>query len=447
MTFLQPAFFFVLALSLLVLVHEWGHFWVARRAGVRVLRFAIGFGPELIGWTQRETGTRFSVCGIPFGGYVKFAGDNPEEDRDGLSDEFLSQSVGVRSAIVLAGPAMNYALAILLYAGVIWAEGERVYPAPRIGRVTEDTVAERAGVRKDDVIVAVDGKPVADWVELDRELSGVGPGEAFRLDVRRGGETVTLEGKASAEAGLDRDFFGVSFFAEPVVGGVKRGSPAWNAGLREGDRVLSVDGRPVDRWSGLQEMISERPDREVAVAFEHEGVRLETTVTPDGEEIRGADGETETVGRIGILQSTERRKIGPVAALAGGFHETWRLTVGVLELIPRLPVMIFNALFRGEDDGGLGGPVRMAQLFGEAARWGVLSFVSLLAFISTQLAIFNLLPIPVLDGGHMALYTVEVITRRPPSLRVRVILQQIGLAILLLLMLSVTVMDIGRVFG
>jgi regulator of sigma E protease len=153
------------------------------------------------------------------------------------------------------------------------------------------------------------------------------------------------------------------------------------------------------------------------------------------------------VGRIGILQDIERRKIGPLSALAGGARETWGLTKGVLSLIPRLPGMIFGALFQGADDGGLGGPVRMAQLFGEAARWGALQFISLLAFISAQLAIFNLLPIPVLDGGHLTLYAVEVVTRRPPSLKVRVVLQQIGFAILLLLMLSVTVMDVGRMFG
>lgn len=445
MSFLQPAFFFVLALSLLVLVHEWGHYYVARRSGVRVLRFSIGFGPELFGTTHDDT--RWSVCAIPFGGYVKFAGDNPEEERDGLSDEFLSQSVGVRSAIVLAGPAMNYVLAILLYSGVIWAEGERVFPAPRVGSVVEDTVAARTGVEKDDLIVSVNGQPVENWADVDRDISKIGAGESFKLDVRRDARIVELQGKADPDTGLDRSFFGVTYFAEPVVGGVKRGSPAWNAGLREGDRVVSVDGNPVDRWSELQRLISDRPDREVAVVFEHEGTKLTTTVTPKGEKVQNADGETDTVGRIGILQKIERRKIGPVAALAGGVQETWGLTRGVLELIPRLPGMIFDALFRGKDEGGLGGPVRMAQLFGEAARWGILSFVSLLAFISTQLAIFNLLPIPVLDGGHMALYTVEVITRRPPSLRVRVILQQIGFAILLLLMLSVTVMDLGRVFG
>jgi regulator of sigma E protease len=444
-TFLEPLLFFVLALSLLVLVHEWGHYWVARRAGVRVLRFSIGFGPELLGRTSGET--RWSICAIPFGGYVKFAGDNPEEPRDAAPDEFLSQRVGVRSVIVLAGPAMNYALAVVLYAAVIWADGERVFPAPRIGSVEEGSVAAEIGLRADDLIVSVNGKPVSTWLDTDSRFTEAGSGGEIALEVRRDGGTVVLEGRLPEEGSAPEAGFGISFFVEPVVGGVKRGSPAWEGGLREGDRIVSVDGQEVDRWSELQELISDRPDREVALTYERDGASARAVVTPLGEEVTNADGSQETVGRIGIVQPAERRNTGPLAALAGGFRETWTLTSGVLELIPRLPVMIFNALFRGEDDGGLGGPVRMAQLFGEAARWGVLSFLSLLAFISTQLAIFNLLPIPVLDGGHLALYLVEVVTRRPPSIRVRVILQQIGFAILVLLMLSVTVMDVGRMFG
>jgi regulator of sigma E protease len=443
-SFLEPLLFFVLALSLLVLVHEWGHFWVARRAGVRVLRFSIGFGPEIVGRTRGET--RWSICAIPFGGYVKFAGDNPEEPRDSAPDEFLSQSVGVRSAIVLAGPAMNYALAVLLYAAVIWADGERVFPAPRIGSVEEGSVAEQIGMRTDDVIRSVNGKPVENWLDTEQRFSEIAPGERFEIEVSRDGGSVQLAGELAAKPDATEGL-GLTFFVEPVVGGVKRGSPAWLGGLREGDRIVSVDGQVVDRWSELQDLVSGRPDQEVAVAYERDGVVSQATVVPDGEELQNPDGTSKVVGRIGILQRVERKSIGPLAALGGGFRETWALTQGVLELIPRLPVMIFNALFRGEDDGGLGGPVRMAQLFGEAARWGVLSFLSLLAFISTQLAVFNLLPIPVLDGGHLALYTVEVVTRRPPSLRVRVILQQIGFAILVLLMLSVTVMDVGRMFG
>ncbi|MGQ0721891.1 MAG: RIP metalloprotease RseP [Candidatus Eiseniibacteriota bacterium] len=444
MTFVEPLLFFVLALSLLVLVHEWGHYWVARRAGVRVLRFSIGFGPELLGRTSGDT--RWSICAIPFGGYVKFAGDNPEEPRDAAPDEFLSQRVGVRSAIVLAGPAMNYALAVLLYAAVIWADGERVFPEPRIGGVEEGSVAAKIGLAADDVIRSVNGKPVENWLDTDARFSEVGPGGRVQIEVMRDGGPVVLAGALAEEANAPEGF-GISFFVEPVVGGVKRGSPAWVAGLREGDRIVSVDGQAVDRWSELQELVSERPDREVSLVYERDGVTESASVTPEGEEIAEADGGNKVVGRIGIVQPVERKSIGPLAALAGGFRETWTLTRGVLELIPRLPVMIFNALFRGEDDGGLGGPVRMAQLFGEAARWGVLSFLSLLAFISTQLAVFNLLPIPVLDGGHLALYLVEIVTRRPPSIRVRVILQQIGFAILVLLMLSVTVMDVGRMFG
>ncbi|NNE44545.1 MAG: RIP metalloprotease RseP [Gemmatimonadetes bacterium] len=441
MNTIESIFFFILALSLLVLVHEWGHYYVARRGGVRVLRFSIGFGPELLGFTKGDT--RWSVCAIPFGGYVKFAGDNPEEGREGASDEFLSKGVGIRSAIVVAGQLMNYILAILLYGAVLWAEGIRVFPEPRIGSVVEESLADGMGIQVDDLITAVNGKPVTDLLEVDSELAKVEDSIPFTLTVDRAGQSVELTGKLNP----DEPVFGVSFYAPPLVGGVRRASPAWNAGLREGDKIVAVDGTPVDRWSSLQEMISDRPEVAVALDFERDGTVLQTTVTPEGEKVSDGDGGMETVGRIGILQHIEKESVGPMAALAGGTKQVWALTRGVLELIPRLPGMIFSALFMGADDGGLGGPVRMAQMFGDAARWGLLSFLTLMAFISTQLAIFNLLPIPVLDGGHLALYAVEVIMRRPPPLRVRIILQQIGFALLLLLMLSVTVMDIGRAFG
>lgn len=444
MSFLEPLFFFALALSLLVLVHEWGHYFVARRAGVRVLRFSIGFGPEVFGVTRGDT--RYSISAIPFGGYVKFAGDNPEEDRAGAADEFLSQPVGIRSAIVLAGPVMNYVLAVLLYASVFYFEGVRVYGPPRIGAVADGSVAEGIGVRPDDLILSVNDVPVADWLELDRELASVSAGQSFELEVDRGGETLRLAGTASEEAGSDGSFFGVYYLVEPAIGGVQRRSPAWEAGLRRGDRIVSVDGIGIDRWSRLQELISERPDREVEIVWERDGEELRGVVTPAGETVRMAEGEEKTVGRIGILQGTEREKVGAVASLVGGWNETWNLTRSVLRFLPKVPVLLVKGL-RGEDEGGLGGPVRMAQLFGEAARWGLLVFISWLAFISTQLAIFNLLPIPVLDGGHLALYTAEVITRRPPSARLRIVLQQIGFAILILLMLTVTVVDVGRFFG
>jgi regulator of sigma E protease len=445
MSFLQPMFFLLLALSLLVLVHEWGHFWVARRLGVRVLKFSIGFGPEILGFTRGDT--RYAISAIPFGGFVKFAGDNPEEELEHLPDEFLGQSVAVRSAIVLAGPVMNYVLAIFLFAAVVYFSGLETISTTRVGVVAEESLAESIGFQVDDEIRAVNGVPVADWMGFGEELVRVGASEEFEIEVERAGEPIVLRGQASDEGGFDRSPLGVAPFALATVGDVRRGGPAWNAGLRNGDRVVRLDDEEVDRWTTMAEIIRAHPSEEIEIAWERGGQTLEATVVPDAVPIGGEGGEPDTVGRIGIQQSVEREKLGVVASLGRGAERAWWLTRMVLQMLPRIPVLIFNALFQGEDEGGLGGPVRMAEIFGEAARWGIGSFILTMASISTQLAIFNLLPIPVLDGGHLALYAVEVVTRRPPSIKVKIVLQQIGFALLLLLMLSVTVMDVGRFFG
>jgi regulator of sigma E protease len=444
MSFLEPAFFLILALSLLVLVHEWGHFYVARRSGVRVLRFSIGFGPELLGLTRGDT--RYSICAIPFGGFVKFAGDNPEEEREESSDEFLSQTVGVRSAIVLAGPVMNYVLAIVLFAGALYFGGIETIETTQIGVVAEESVAEEIGAKPDDVILSVNGALVSDWIEFSEELIKIQAGDAFEIEVNRAGERIYLSGNAPEDAGFGQSPLGVAPFTKPEIGHVKRGGPAWNAGLRRGDRILSVDGEQVDRWSAMADVIRDHPAQEIEIEWDREGDLLASPVTPKAIPLAIAGAEADTVGQIGIQQAVQTKQVGAAAALAGGWDRTWWLTRAVLQTLPKLPVMIFRALFRDEDTG-LGGPVRMAQLFGEAARWGIVAFIMMMANISTQLAIFNLLPIPVLDGGHLALYLVEVITRRPPSLKVKIILQQIGFALLILLMLSVTVMDVGRFFG
>jgi regulator of sigma E protease len=439
--FLEPTFYLLIALSALVVVHEWGHFWVARRLGVRVLKFSFGFGPELVGITRGDT--RYSISAIPFGGYVKFAGENPEEELRHEPDEFLTKPIGIRTAIVLAGPVMNYALAILLFAAVFFFGGIETISTTRIGLVAEDSIAERIGLQADDEVRAVNSVAVADWVEFGKELVEVEAGSEFEITVERGGELVALRGRAEEE-GFDRSPLGVVPFAEAQIGEVRRGGPAWDAGLRPGDLVLEVDGEIVDRWSRMAEIIRANPGEEVVIVWERDGETMRSTVVPD---VEGEGADAEAVGRIGIQQSVETKRVGLGAALAGGLERAWWLTRLVLEMLPRIPKLIFDALFRGADDGGIGGPVRMAQIFGEAARWGLLSFLLTMASISTQLAIFNLLPIPVLDGGHLALYLVEVVTRRPPSLRVKIVLQQIGFALLVLLMLSVTVMDVGRFFG
>lgn len=448
MSALYSVFFLLLALSILVLVHEWGHYIVAVKAGVRVLRFSIGFGPELFGWTSGDT--RFSLSAVPFGGYVRFAGDNPEEERENASDEYLSQGVGKRTAIVLAGPAMNYVLAVLLFSGVLFFAGEPIPFSTRISEVVDDSIAESIGMQADDRVREVNGAPVENWSEFTRELHHIGADEDFVLTVDRNGELLDVSGHSREKRGFSPTSpLGVVYYQESVVGYVQRNGAAWNAGLRSGDRVLSYDGRDAGRWSEFVLYAREHPDEAVQVVWERDGNRLEAALTPERVERVGPDGESTDVGLISAFPYVESRKVGPIAALVGGWNDTWRLTSRVLELIPQLPMMIGQGLGRlvtGEKapDEGLGGPVRMAEMFGEAARWGIVAFLGMMASISTQLAIFNLLPIPVLDGGHLALHLVEVITRRPPSLRIKVILHQIGFALLLLLMLSVTAMDVGR---
>lgn len=449
MNALHSTFYLALALSILVLVHEWGHYWVAVRSGVRVLKFSVGFGPEIIGFTRGET--RWSISAIPFGGFVRFAGDDPEEERSGGAGEFLSASLGKRTAIVLAGPVMNYVLAVVLFAAVLLFAGEPVPFSSRISEVVDDSIAQSIGVQVDDVVDRVNDTPVGTWDEFTRALHGIGANEPFTLTVDRGGREVKLEGRAREDAGFGPSSpLGVIYFQEPVLGYVQREGAAWNAGLRSGDRILSVDGQETRRWSDFVTYASEHPGREISVAWERDGSPLESKMTPASQEHTGDDGETRAYGIIAAFPFVETRDVGPVAALVGGWNDTWSLTSRVLELIPRLPVLVGNGLKglvtgeRGKDEG-LGGPVRMAEMFGEAARWGLVAFLGMMASISTQLAIFNLLPIPVLDGGHLALHLVEFVTRRPPSLRIKIVLQQIGFALLLLLMLSVTAMDVGRI--
>ncbi|MEZ5066141.1 MAG: RIP metalloprotease RseP [bacterium] len=449
MAFAQPLLFLIIALSILVLVHEWGHYFVARRLGVRVLKFSIGFGPELLGITHGDT--RWSISAIPFGGYVKFAGDNPDEGSEGLSDEFLRKPLPTRAAIVLAGPVMNYILAIVLFAVVILSAGREVPPPSRVGSIMEGSVAETMGLEGGDFIRAVNGKPVSTWESFTTELHKIKGSEPFALTVERDGQSVELQGES--EKGFDRGgMLGVYHFRPAVLGFVKRGGPAWNAGLRAHDRILAVDGQPVEGWASLSHACDAVAGREVPIRYERDGQTYDARLTPDRVEVAGEDGETRVHADIAVGAWVETVPVGLGQAIAGGFEETWGLTRQVLGFLPSVPGLVFEGLKRmvtGQEpsDEGLGGPVRMAQMFGEAARWGLVMFLGLMANISAQLAIFNLLPIPVLDGGHLALYTVEAITRRPPSIRVQVVLQQIGFALLLLLMLSVTVMDVGRTLG
>jgi regulator of sigma E protease len=342
---------------------------------------------------------------------------------------------------------MNIVLAILVFALVLMLVGEEISPPARIGEVRPDTPAAVLGLLPDDEIRAVNGVPVTDWRELGAELDRVPGGGDLTLEIERAGQAVVLATSVPADSGFASALLGVAPFAEPVVGYVRRNGPAWNAGLRRGDHLTSVGGVAVDRWTAMRTRFIESPGEELTVTWERDGHPLESRLVPDVFVFTGEGGEPDTIGQVGIQQAQPHRQLGPVAALVGGWERTWFIAEQILGYLPSVPMRIYRGLVKGEEPGGLGGPVRLAQLSGEAALWGLETFLGLLAAISANLAIFNLLPIPVLDGGHLVLHGVEAVMRRSPPLKVRLVLHQIGFGLLMLLVLSVTILDIGRLFG
>ena len=448
MSIFAPALYLILALSILVLVHEWGHYIVARRTGVRVLKFSIGFGPELLGTTRGET--RWCVSLIPFGGYVKFAGDNPEETRDGATDEFLSQSVGVRSAIVLAGPVMNYILAIVLFACVLYFAGEPVAHSTKIGEVVDGSVAESIGIRAGDVIRSVNGTPVEDWESFTHELYLIGPGQDYRFEMERGDKRVEIKGRTGAGKGFGMESpLGVVYHRDAVMGYVKRGDPAWNAGLRRHDRILQYDGRTGDRWADFADYVMSCPGKEIALTWGARAPRCTGSSSPKRKRCPTRAASRRRSGPSARSRSSRRGESDsrrPSAARGGAAG----LTSRVLEFVPRLPVMVAKGLGRLVTGHGrrqrLGGPLRMAEMFGRPLAGDSSASRDdgehLHAARDLQPAAHprpgRRASGPPPRGGR---------ARRTPSLRVKVILQQIGFALLVLLMLSVTMMDVGRALG
>jgi regulator of sigma E protease len=420
-------------LGVLVLVHEFGHFWVAKRSGVRVLKFSIGMGPRLVG--IRRGDTEYLISWIPFGGYVKMAGEDPLEGPAGSADEFAAKGPAVRAAIIGAGPAMNYVLAIVLYAALFSLHGLDTIATRVIGTVEPGSEAERAGFVAGDEVLAVGDERPADWNEF---AAAIGRAERGTLSVRvaRAGEERTLEFEAARP---DSTPFGLSPFVPAVVGEVQRGGPAWKAGLRRGDRIVSVEGRPVTQWNEVAGTVHESAGIPLEIVWERDGRTISAKVTPEKGEVPISETESKEVGLIRIGQKWDRERVAPWRALALGWQTTWDMASEV--------VGVFGALFTQKlSIEMIGGPIRIGQIAGESSRWGAPALVRLIAFLSVNLAILNLLPIPILDGGQLFMILVETVTRRPLSLRQKIVLQQIGLAVIILLMVTVTAVDVRRLF-
>ena len=453
MTIFTYVFAFLIAIGVLVAVHEFGHFWMARRLGIRVVRFSIGFGRPL--WRHRVAdGTEYALSAIPLGGYVKLL-----DEREGpvppehLSQAYNRQPVWRRVLVLLAGPAANFLFAVCAY-WVLFAVG---VPAlkPVIGEVTEDSIAARAGLAAGDEIVGVGGRetPTRETAVL-AILDQLMQQRPIEIDLRRGngaageaalripGSTRSLTEPGALLPGLGFDFWYPTVPA--IVGTVVADSPAARAGVRPGDRIVAIEGEVVEDFPGLVQRVQPNPGRTLDFTIERSDGRVNLPI-----EVQSQREGDRMIGRIGVqpvagsqvpdhMRTVER--YGPIEAVGRAADKTWRMS----ELTVR---MLWNVVTGDVSVKNLSGPINIAEYAGFSLRQGALAFLSFLAIVSVSLFVLNLLPIPILDGGQIVFQLAELAKGSPVSERAQAVGQQIGLVLLLVLMSFAFYNDLSRLFS
>jgi regulator of sigma E protease len=415
-----------------------------------VERFSIGFGPVLLRWRGKET--EYVLSAIPMGGYVKMVGEeSPLEGGGGPVVEsakaFALKPLWARFLIVFAGPGMNFVLAGVIFAIVLGTLGRPVWPAV-VGKVSEGSPAAQAGLRTGDVVVALDGRPVAYWEDLERAIVASG-GRPLELRARRDGSEHVVTVTPRLRMVPDPIFrepretwdVGAGPQLAPQISSVSPGSPAERAGLRPGDVVMAVAGQPVYTPEDLVEAIRTRPGQAFPMTIERDGKTVTVSVVPDPVKEKGPDGQEREVGRIqaGIATKAVRfEPYNPVEAVVHGTTKTWDMTVLTVKGLWKL-------VSRQIDSSNIGGPIQIATEAGRQAKDGVASLALFTAIISVNLAVLNLLPVPMLDGGHLLFFVIEAILGRPLSLRKREVAQQVGFVLLMMLMVYALYNDLVRI--
>lgn len=444
---------FIIVLGILIFFHELGHFLVARLFGVGVEKFSLGFGPRIFGKTIGRTDYRVSV--VPLGGYVKMVGDEPDAPLppEDLPFSFTHKHVSKRAMIVAAGPLFNVLLAILIFTAGLYFNG---LPSirPVVRAVDADSPAQQAAIEEGDLITAINGRQVTSWRDIDASIDQ-SQGNPMDLVIERREQQIEvqltpMQVRAKDLFGDDITYYdlGIQGYSalSAVVDETVAGLPAADAGLQKGDRIVAIDGQPIERWEAMQEIVTTSQGRPLIFTIRRAGDTFDVEIIPVEVQERDLLGAKQSAYRIGIRRSSitipeedqVTIRVGLPGALGQGIGQTWNVTKATFYFFVKL-------VQRKVPVEAIGGPIRIAQMAQKEAQEGILRLFYFIAIISVNLAVLNLLPIPVLDGGHLLFFAIEAIQRKPVSVRTREIAQQVGIYLLILLMIFVFYNDIARV--
>ena len=449
----------LVTLGILVTIHEFGHFWVARRCGVKVLRFSIGFGKAAKTWIGKD-GVEYVIAPIPLGGYVKMLGqeDTTVSDTSTVPASqrqysFACKPLWQRMAIVAAGPVANFLLAIFVFWLINISYGISGI-APVVNNVIEDSIAERAGLRAGDEILAVDGEETIIWQQVTLQmLARLGETGEITLTVDPADSSTSRDIRVPIDAWMGAETapnpvgnLGIIQFEIPAdIAGIVPGGAAEAAGLRTGDEIVSVDGRPIRGWTHWVEVIRASPELTLNVVVQRGGIDTELLVTPD----RATLDDGTVIGSIGAyVQETTLAELLPpemqrqvnynvLSAIQPAVVETWNKSIFVLDSVKKMVVGLISVK-------NINGPRTIAQVAGETATYGLDVYLGFLALLSISLGVLNLLPIPVLDGGHLLYYAIEAIIRRPVPERIQAWGLQLGLLLISGIMVLAIYNDVNR---
>lgn len=430
-TFIVP---FFIVLGILIFVHEFGHFIVAKWLGVRVEKFSLGFGPRIVGFTRGETEYRISL--LPLGGYVKLAGEEPDEELKDDPGAFSSHSVGDRAKIVAAGPLMNMILPFIFFP-MVYMLGVEVpayrSEAPVIGWVEPDSPAAAAGLVPGDLVIAINDAPMETWEKVET-LIVANPENALDVAVLRDGTTVQTELVPEQEQSLGSGYAGFGRQIDPVIKQLTEDYPATRAGMQVGDRITAIQGEPVQHWYQISNLIEKHYGNPIEFTVQRGDETILMPITP---KMSDMNGDSRPLIGIALVEETVTEQYGFFESIVKGGERVIEVTGLTFYILKQLVTAQLSMK-------ALGGPILIAKATGHAAESGLANLLGFVAFLSINLAILNILPIPILDGGHLLFFLIEAVRGKPLGMKKMEIAQQVGFALLILLMVVVTYNDILR---